>query len=69
MTAAKKIVETDRLDQLESELNQAKADLATYKSFMHAVRQKGRTDKDLGDALFSVLRRYQKQLKQEASRV
>lgn len=69
MTTTKKTAADTKIEKLEAELALVKTDLELYKSFMHIVRQKGRNEKAVGEALFSLLRRYQKQLKEEASRV
>jgi hypothetical protein len=50
------------------ELKQVKADLDFYRDLMRTVRIKSRSDRDVGDVLFSVIRRYQKQLKEESLR-
>ena len=54
--------------ELQAKLDQTEADLAFYKQLMHVVRTKSRADRDVGDALFGVIRRYQKQLKEESLR-
>jgi hypothetical protein len=53
---------------LEAKIIELEADLNTYKTFMHVVRQKARADRDVGEALFGLVRRYQKQLKEESLR-
>ena len=53
---------------LEAKIIELEADLNTYKTFMHTVRQKARADRDVGEALFGLVRRYQKQLKEESLR-
>lgn len=69
MTTTRKTAADTKVEKLEAELALVKADLEIYKSYMHIVRQKARNDDAVGLPLFSVLRRYQKQLKEEANRV
>jgi len=47
---------------------QLEADLATYKGFMHIVHQKARNNAEVADVLFALIRKYKKQLKEEAHR-
>ena len=54
--------------ELLAKIELLEADLATYKSYMHTVRQKSRSVPAVGDALFQLVRRYQVQLKAEANR-
>ncbi len=54
--------------ELLAKIELLEADLATYKSYMQIVRQKARSVPPVGDALFQLVRRYQKQLKLEANR-
>ena len=44
------------------------ADLAFYKGFAETVRKKSRALPDVGDALFSMIRQYQRKLKEEKNR-
>lgn len=53
---------------LKAELEQVKADLALHQAWMKEVRTKSRANPDVGDALFSLMRRYQKHLKEVAAR-
>lgn len=53
---------------LEADIKLLEADLAKYKQFMHVVRQKARAVPEVGEALFGVVRHYQRQLKEESTR-
>lgn len=60
---------TDKKDTKKDDyIAQLEADLAFYKGLMDVVRKKGRAVPAVGDSLFSVLRHYQRKLKEEAAR-
>jgi len=52
----------------KAKIEQLEADLAFYKKFADTVRKKSRAFPAVGDALFAVVRQYQRQLKVEKSR-
>lgn len=54
--------------ELTAEIEQLEADLAFYKRFADVVRKKSRAMPDVGDALFNIIRQYQRKLKEEANR-
>lgn len=55
-------------EELEKEIEVLREDLDTYKQFMHVVRQKARSMREIHDPLYGVIRRYQAQLKKESLR-
>jgi len=57
-----------KTDKKDEYIAQLEADLAFYKGLMDTVRKKSRAMPDVGDALFGVIRHYQRKLKEEASR-
>lgn len=60
---------TDKKDTKKDDyIAQLEADLAFYKGLMDTVRNKSRAMPEIGDALFGVMRHYQRKLKEEASR-
>lgn len=61
MTTKKDNANDEKLAQLE-------ADLAFYKGLMDTVRKKSRAVPEIGEALFGVMRHYQRKLKEEANR-
>ena len=51
--------------ELLEELERTQATLARYKEYMRVVAQKSRANRDIGDALFGVIRNYKVGLRDE----
>ena len=51
--------------ELLEELERTQATLARYKEYMRVVAQKARGNRDIGDALFGVIRNYKVGLRDE----
>ena len=51
--------------ELLEELERTQATLARYKEYMRVVSQKARGNRDIGDALFGVIRNYKVGLRDE----